>query len=75
MPHEQNKEKEMDWGIGFVVAVIASAITATMIYNFDSDRADLEACQKNLARSKYCVMLAVPANVAINTEIVIGGKQ
>ena len=50
----------------FLLGAIASSL---VIYNIDSDRADLEACQKELPRSQYCVMLAVPSSVVITTEI------
>jgi hypothetical protein len=47
---------------GFIISLIA-------IYNFDSDRADLESCESKLPRDRYCVMLAVPSTVAIDTTI------
>jgi hypothetical protein len=66
-------KKEDSFGGGFIVGVLAGLFIAVLaIYNTDSDRADLEACQKNLPRSSYCVMLAVPSNVAIKFKSRLG---
>lgn len=52
--------------IGVFIGMIVSVI---FIYNVDSDRASLEACEKDLPRSNYCVMIAVPSTVVIDNKI------
>jgi hypothetical protein len=65
-------KKEDSFG-GIVLGIFIGVVfTVLAIYNTDGDRADLEACQKNLPRSSYCVMLAVPSNVAIKFKSRLG---
>ena len=67
-----DKNRELHWWETVIGIFIGGIITCFAIYNLDGDRADLEACMENLPRSEYCVMLAVPANIAIpaKTEII-----
>ncbi len=68
MTNEQSeKQKESDtwvcgwlWGLvtGFIVSCV---VGANLVYNSDSDRATLEACEKKLPRNQYCTMIAVPS--------------
>ena len=73
MPKEDKEDNSGNYFAVCVCCLLAGALIASLvIYNLDSDRADLESCQKELPRSQYCVMLAVPSSVAIKTEVDLG---
>lgn len=44
--------------IGLILGIV---ISATFIYNIDSDRSTLASCNSKLERDRYCVMVAVPS--------------
>ncbi len=48
----------------FVGMALGCFVILNVLSHWDSDKAALEACMKNLPRSQYCVMLAVPSAVS-----------
>lgn len=54
------------WCIGLMLGIV---ISATFIYNIDSDRSTLASCNSKLERDRYCVMIAVPSEYRLGLEV------